>query len=100
MLNSREFEVQRVQFQIDLLIKTGIPLLAALEEVAVAEFILMAWIHDTAQKMSTLVVELLEAETDVQEQCISFFCITLFRYFICGYRDGGHARIPQVVTFE
>jgi hypothetical protein len=66
MLASREFELQRVQYQLDSFIRSGFPLLEALEQVAVAEFIPLAWIHDTAQKFSKLIVELLEAEKDVE----------------------------------
>jgi len=71
MLGSREFELQRVQYHFDLLIKTGIPLLSALEEVSVAESIPMEWIHDTARKFSQLVVELLEAEKDVEGRYVT-----------------------------
>ena len=70
MLTSREFELHRVQYHFDQLIKNGFPLLAALEEVAVAELIPMEWIYNTAQKLSKLVVELMEAEKDVKEQCV------------------------------
>ena len=70
MLVSREFELQRVQYHFDLLIKTGIPLLAALEEVAIAEMIPIEWIYITARKLSKLVVELLEAEKDVEGWCV------------------------------
>jgi hypothetical protein len=70
MLTSREFELQRVQNHFDLLIKSGIPLLAALEKVAVAKLIPMEWIHNTAQKLSKLVVELLEAEKDFEGRCV------------------------------
>jgi hypothetical protein len=55
-----------VQYQLDSFIRNGIPLLEALEQVAIAEFIPLAWIHDTAQKFSKLIVELLEAEKDVE----------------------------------
>jgi len=48
--------------------KTGLPLLATLEEVARAEFIPMEWLRDTAGKFSALLLELLEAEKAVEGQ--------------------------------
>jgi hypothetical protein len=71
MLASREFESQRVQYHLNLLVKTGIPLLTALEEAAVAESIPMGWIHDTAQKLAQLLVELLEAGNDVEGRYVA-----------------------------
>ena len=70
MLTSREFELQTLQYHFDCLIKSGLPLLAALENVAVAKLIPMEWIHDTTQKLSKLVLELMEVENDVEERWV------------------------------
>ncbi len=70
MLGSGNFDVQRVHHHLDLLIKTGLPLLATLEGVAGSEFIPTEWLHDTARKFSALLLELLEAEKLVEGKCV------------------------------
>jgi len=70
MLTSGTFELQRVRAHQDLLFKTGLPLLATLEEVAEAESIPTDWLHDMAEKFSALLLELLEAEKAVEGRCV------------------------------
>jgi hypothetical protein len=70
MLVSGNFDVQRILHHLDLLMKTGLPLLATLESVAEPESIPTEWLHDTAGKLSALLLELLEAEKLVEGECV------------------------------
>ncbi len=81
MLASGNFELQRVRYHQELLIKTGLPLLATLEEVAGAESIPTEWLHDAAGKFSALLLELLEAEKAVEGRCVPYlFVLTCISY--------------------
>jgi hypothetical protein len=71
MLVSSDFELQRVRFHQDLIIKQSIPSIAALEEVAGEEHIPQEWLHDSAQKFGSLLLELFEAETDIQGKYVN-----------------------------
>jgi hypothetical protein len=83
MLMSGNFDLQRVRYHQDSLIKTGLPLLATLEEVAETEFIPIEWLRDTVGKFSALLLELLEAENVVDERCMLYLLFTLNGSNIC-----------------
>ena len=70
MLASGDFELQRVCYHRDSLIRHSLPQLAALEEVAVDECIPIEWLHDSAQRFGALLLELLEAEKAIEGKCI------------------------------
>ncbi len=78
MLVSSDFELHRVRFHQDLIIKQSIPSIAALEEVAKDEHIPQEWLYDSAQKFSSLLLELFEAEAHVQGRYVNNVMSTKF----------------------
>jgi hypothetical protein len=70
MLETSDYELQRVRYHQDTIIKQALPQLAALEEVAGDEFITRDWLHDSARKFSSVLLELFEAETNIQGKCV------------------------------
>jgi len=75
MLASQDFELHRVRYHLDSLIKHGIPHLAALEEVTERQDIPARWLHDSANKFSALLIELLEAEKAVEGKCVISYLV-------------------------
>ena len=62
MLIAKDFEAHRLHFYIDAIAKQALPLLEVLEDHAEFEKIPAKWFYDSGTKLSTLLLELLEAE--------------------------------------